>query len=209
MPLFRKCRHWLSGLVVRRQGTLGPRLWARPAATHLAGTGTDLARTRRQLLAENAHLRQQLLVLQRSVKRPGMTPTDRALLVLLAGRARAWRQALLIVRPETLLRWHRAGFRSFWRWKSRPGSWPHAATAVCDRAPHRIATPTSSSSASSGCRRPRATPGAAPRTRSGTAPGWYHPYYAPPGCWAVREPHHTGGAPLCAYPLTLNGALST
>jgi len=50
-----------------------------------------------------------------------MTPTDRALLVLLAGRARAWRQALLIVRPETLLRWHRAGFRSCWRRKSRPG----------------------------------------------------------------------------------------
>lgn len=50
-----------------------------------------------------------------------MTPADRALLVLLAGRVRAWRQALLIVRPETLLRWHRAGFRALWRWKSRPG----------------------------------------------------------------------------------------
>ncbi len=121
MPLFRKCRHWLSGLVVSMQGPRGPRLWARPAATHLAGTGTDLARTRRQLLAENALLRQQLLVLQRSVTRPGLTPTARALLVLLAGRARAWRQALLIVRPETLLRWHRAGFRSCWRRKSRPG----------------------------------------------------------------------------------------
>ncbi len=89
--------------------------------THLAGTGTDLARTKRQLIAENALLRQQLLVLRRSAKRPAVTPADRALLVLLAGRIHAWRQALLIVQPETLLRWHRQGFRSFWRRKSRPG----------------------------------------------------------------------------------------
>ena len=41
--------------------------------------------------------------------------------MLLAGRVRAWRQALLIVQPDTLLRWHRAGFRAFWRWQSRPG----------------------------------------------------------------------------------------
>lgn len=40
--------------------------------------------------------------------------------MLLAGRVPAWRQALLIVRPETLLRWHRAGFRLFSRWKSAP-----------------------------------------------------------------------------------------
>ena len=50
-----------------------------------------------------------------------MTRADRAPLVLLAGRVRAWHQALLIVRPETLLGWHRAGFRALWRWKSRPG----------------------------------------------------------------------------------------
>ena len=50
-----------------------------------------------------------------------MTPADRALLVLRAGRVRAWRQALLIVQPETLLRWHRAGYRALWRRTSRPG----------------------------------------------------------------------------------------
>jgi putative transposase len=50
-----------------------------------------------------------------------MTGTDRALLVLLAGRVRTWRQALLLVQPETLLRWHRAGFRALWRRRSRPG----------------------------------------------------------------------------------------
>lgn len=57
----------------------------------LAGAGTDLVRTRGQLLAKNALLRQQLLVLRRSVKRLAVTTTDRALLVLLAGRVRAWR----------------------------------------------------------------------------------------------------------------------
>ena len=57
---------------------------------------------------------------RRSVPHPAATPADRALLVLLAGRVRAWRRALLVVQPETLLRWHRAGFRSFWRRKSRP-----------------------------------------------------------------------------------------
>jgi hypothetical protein len=78
-------------------------------------------RSRAQLIAENALLRQQLLVLRRSVKRPTVTPVDRALLVLLAGWVRTWREVLLVVQPETLLCWHRAGFRSFWRWTSRPG----------------------------------------------------------------------------------------
>jgi len=80
-----------------------------------------MVRSRAQLRTENALLRQQLLVLRRSVPRPVVTPADRAVLVLLAGRVRAWRQALLLVQPETLLRWHRAGFRACWRAKSRPG----------------------------------------------------------------------------------------
>ncbi len=115
-------RHRLMRIVAGVRRALIARVWARPAAvTHAAGTGADLLRSRAQLLAENALLRQQLIVLRRGVTRPAMTPTDRALLVLLAGRVRAWRQALLIVRPDTLLRWHRAGFRAFWRGKSRPG----------------------------------------------------------------------------------------
>ena len=59
------------------------------------------------LLAENALLRQQLLILRRQAKRPRCTQADRALLVLLASRLRTWRQALLVVQPETVLRWHR------------------------------------------------------------------------------------------------------
>ncbi len=119
--LIRRWRRRLTTIVASMRHAVRRYLWARPAAMHAAGTAGDLRRSRAQLLAENALLRQQLLVLRRSVNRPIVTPADRALLVVLAGRVRAWRRALLIVQPETLLRWHRAGFRSFWRRKSRPG----------------------------------------------------------------------------------------
>ncbi len=92
----------------------------KPTNTSLVlGSFSDLVRTKPQLIAENALLRQQLIVLNRSVKRPRLTPTDRSLLVLLASYVRAWQHAVLIVKPDTLLRWHRQGFRLFWRWKSR------------------------------------------------------------------------------------------
>ena len=120
MEFLGRCCRRLLGIAAGMRHTLAARLWSPPAVTHAMGTGADLLRGRAQLLAENARLRQQLIVLRRSVKRPAMTPTDRALLVLLAGRTRAWRRALLLVQPETLLRWHRAGFRALWR-KSRPG----------------------------------------------------------------------------------------
>lgn len=95
----------------------------KPAATApLAGTLADLRRSKPELLAENALLRQQLLILRRGVKRPRFQPLDRALLVLLASRVQAWRQALVIVQPDTLLRWHWQLFRSFWRRKSRATS---------------------------------------------------------------------------------------
>ena len=97
--------------------------WTKPASQGLiAGTATDLIRSKPQLLAENALLRHQVLVLRRQVKRPVLTARDRALLVLLASRVRVWKQALFIVRPETVLRWHRAGFRLFWRRKSAAAS---------------------------------------------------------------------------------------
>ena len=88
----------------------------------VAGAFADLVRDRPALVAEHAFLRQQLLVLGRSVKRPRCTPTDRALLVLLASRISAWCRAMLIVQPEALLRWQRQGFRLFWRRQSRPRS---------------------------------------------------------------------------------------
>ncbi len=98
-----------------------------PAPARLvADTLADLPRSKGALIAEHALLRQQLVVLQRSVKRVHCTPTDRALLVVLASRVQAWRQSLLIIQPETLLRWRRQGFRLFWRRKSRAWVTHHA-----------------------------------------------------------------------------------
>ncbi len=93
--------------------------WTRPPSPGLlCGTLGDVTRSKADVIAENALLRQQLIVLRRQVKRPRVTPTDRLLLVMLARCARAWRDALLIVQPDTLLRWHRASFRLIWRAKS-------------------------------------------------------------------------------------------
>jgi putative transposase len=97
--------------------------WTKPDTTSLLlGTLTGLARSKSELVAENALLRQQLMILRRQVKRPACTKTDRMLLVLLAKMARNWKQALFIVQPETLLRWHRQGFKLYWKYKSRAAS---------------------------------------------------------------------------------------
>ena len=94
--------------------------WTRPASGSVAaGTVGDLTRTKAALLAEDAFLRQQLVVLARQVKRPALTPADRLRLVLLARLVRGWRAALLVVQPETLLRRHRQGCRLIWRTRSR------------------------------------------------------------------------------------------
>jgi putative transposase len=105
------------------------------AAALIAGTLADLGRSEPQLIAENALLRQQLLVLRRSIKRPPCTPTDRAVLVLLASRVRAWRQALLIIQPDTLLRWHRELFRRHWGRKSRAARKARRAKVPARRSP--------------------------------------------------------------------------
>jgi putative transposase len=98
----------------------------RPAVAPRAGGAlADLARSKPALVAENAFLRHQLAVLHRSVARPRCTPADRALLVLLASRIRAWRSALHIVQPATLLRWHRQLFRGHWRRRSRVAAPAH------------------------------------------------------------------------------------
>ena len=97
--------------------------WTRPLNTSLLlGTIADLGRSKSELMAENALLRQQLIMLKRHVKRPPCTRADRLLLVFLARMVRAWKQALVIVQPETLLRWHRQGFRLFSRQKSKASS---------------------------------------------------------------------------------------
>ena len=71
------------------------------------------------LLAENLALRQQLAVLRRSVRRPKLRNRDRVFWAWLSKLWPDWRSALVIVRPDTVVKWHRAGFRLYWRWKSR------------------------------------------------------------------------------------------
>ena len=77
------------------------------------------AKSRRDLAVENLVLRQQLAVLKRSVKRPKLTMADRAFWAFVSRRWARWREALIIVKPATVVAWHRKGFRLFWRWKSR------------------------------------------------------------------------------------------
>jgi putative transposase len=82
-------------------------------ASLLLSTLADMTRGKAELLAENALLRHQLIIPRRQVKRPIYRKTDRLLLVLLARMVRTWKQALFLVQPETLLRWHRELFRVF------------------------------------------------------------------------------------------------
>src|SRR5215831_4012376 len=97
--------------------------WTKPLVTSLPlSTLTDLGRSKSELIAENALLRQQLIILKRQVKRPACTKTDRVLLILLARVVRTWKQALFIVQPETLLRWHRELFRLYWKRRSKASS---------------------------------------------------------------------------------------
>lgn len=76
-------------------------------------------RSRRVLAAENLFLRKQLaLYLERKVKPHRASDATRLILVLLSGLF-AWREALTVVKRDTFIRWHRKGFRLFWRWKSK------------------------------------------------------------------------------------------
>jgi hypothetical protein len=96
------------------------RTWMKPNARKLmAGTFTDLTRSKQDLLVENALLRQQLIVLERQVKRPELSWRERAVIVILASRLVTWKDAMLVVKPETVLRWHRDLFRWVWRRKSQ------------------------------------------------------------------------------------------
>jgi putative transposase len=74
---------------------------------------------RLKLVAENLALRQQLAVLNRTAKRPKLRSFDRLFWVTLSCLWKNWRSALIIVKPDTVIRWHREGFRLYWRWKSK------------------------------------------------------------------------------------------
>jgi hypothetical protein len=78
-------------------------------------------KSKSRLEAENAALRHQLIILRRKVQgRVLLTNSDRWFLIQLYRWFPLILKVLTIIRPETLVRWHRAGFRCYWRWKSRP-----------------------------------------------------------------------------------------
>jgi transposase InsO family protein len=83
-----------------------------------------------RLEAENAALRHQLIVLRRKVKgRAHLTNNDRWFFIQMYRWFPSIMEVLVIIRPETLVHWHRAGFRHYWRWKSRsPGGRPQIET---------------------------------------------------------------------------------
>ena len=75
---------------------------------------TSALKTRRELALENLALRQQLAVLYRSVERPRLSDVDRGFWMLLRRIWTDWERVLVIVKPETVVRWHRSGFRRYW-----------------------------------------------------------------------------------------------
>src|SRR6266700_1710660 len=95
LRLLEGCLHALSSCFAR---------WTKPLTSSLPlQTLADLRRSRSELVAENALLRQQLIILKRQVKRPACTNKDRVLLLLLARLVHTWQNALLIVQPDTRL----------------------------------------------------------------------------------------------------------
>ena len=81
-------------------------------------------RPRSELLTENALLRQQLIVASRKVARPPFRPYERGMVVALSSLLEHWRSTVLLVKPETVLRWHREGFRLIWKRRSRSAKLP-------------------------------------------------------------------------------------
>src|SRR6516162_6741707 len=81
-----------------------------------------VSRSRSALAAENLFLRKQLVLFQEWKVKPHRANDSTRLIMVILGRLFAWRDALVNVKPDTFIRWHRKRFRLFWRWKSRsPG----------------------------------------------------------------------------------------
>ena len=115
-PSVSRIRTW----VLARVGRLWSQLTPRKSASEIIGVAVDAIRSRRELVIENAVLRHQVNVLRRRSKRPTLHLMDRIKLLVGARLLSSWRRAIVVVQPETVLSWHRAGFRLFWRRRSRP-----------------------------------------------------------------------------------------
>ena len=97
-------------------------LFARLGA--LASTAVRVFSSRKELVLENLALRQQLAVLRAKTPRPQVRTVDRLFWVGLSRIWPKWKDVLHLVKPETVIAWHREGFRLFWRWRSRGGRPP-------------------------------------------------------------------------------------
>ena len=89
-----------------------------PLVYALLATARSSFRPQRELALENLALRQQLAILRRKTKRPKLNKADRAFWVALSRLWPDWQSALILVKPETVIGWHRKGFRLYWSWKS-------------------------------------------------------------------------------------------
>jgi hypothetical protein len=87
-------------------------------------------RPRASLVPEHLALRQQLAVLRRATPRPRLRPLDQAFWIVLSRTWSRWRELLAIVKPATVIAWHRRGFARFWAKKSRPVGRPPLADEV-------------------------------------------------------------------------------
>ncbi len=74
------------------------------------------------LTAKNLALHQQLIVLNRSIKRPQIKTKDRLFWIILYLFWNNWQDSLIVLKPETVVGWHKKGFGLFWKWKSRSKS---------------------------------------------------------------------------------------
>jgi len=102
----------------------------------------DLLKSRHRLQAENLFLRHQLnIALRRGPPRPRLRGSDRALLVWMTRICPGLLNLAQVVKPETILRWHRASFKAYWRWKSRNRSRavsPDQQSHGCDQSDSRL-----------------------------------------------------------------------
>jgi putative transposase len=88
--------------------------------------------SRAELSLELLALRHQLVVLRRTVQRPQIQNRDRRFWIVVSRIWKDWQQALIIVKPETVIKWHRQGFKIYWRWRSRtkPGGRPKVGAEI-------------------------------------------------------------------------------
>src|SRR5215471_18954572 len=90
-----------------------------PSVLALIAAARVFFQSRTDIAVEVLALRQQVVVLKRKRPKPPLCRLDRLFWTVLRATWSRWKDALIIVKPETVVGWHRAGFRLYWRWKSR------------------------------------------------------------------------------------------